>query len=1131
MAEEKIDSYLDLVALKKETDSLLGYIEALQKAKLDLSTAVTSVGFAANPREAVTAANTIISTTQKATKTVSELQRATEALAKAQSEEAKQVALLKVQKAELTKQNKAEAESSLQTEAAKKREAKIVENATDEYKQLNKALSDAEVKYKNLYLTQGAESQLTKAALKDALSIRQVLDTVDQSLGNFQRNVGNYKSGFDGLGTSLQGLLRETPSVQNINQLFLSWSNQLPQFFEEIQKVNAELKILKDQSTIANELLTKQGAAQQLASSAAEDASEALSSQVESVISGIAASKEQALALKEQITGMVASSEATAEAAVATAANTEQLVINSGASLEEAAALRLQVETTLAATAASTRATIALEEQAVATAAANAAAASQPGILARLGSSLFSLNSLLVLGVLALTLFGGKIVDWISGLIKGKDAINDLKENLKNANDVMSEANKKAGEQISTLKILRATAQDITLSDQERLKAVKELQKEFPTTYKQLSDEIILNGKDKAATDALTKSLLEAARARASKGKLDEIEAQRLDIEFKKQKIRNATDQEIDAAKKTTKEKGIFEEQYDKNVKDLRNYNVRIVEERRDAALKEEDDKDKRLKSQSDFLLKFAGGEKAISKVIEEDDKKKEKSAKDVKTIADAVKELRTELASLSQEETLGRITPNDADIDRVKAYDKAFKAIFDTGAGANNAKVIELQAELDPISQRVLEQQLKDIIAKIPKPTEILAPPDAPLKKRLEVYKSYAEDEAKLYDDIAQRQMVVFQANAANEQAVIIQHYRDKKISKTQFEQDMLDVQQKYAEKGLQFAIEYAERSVSTLQVGTKAREDAELKLANLKKQLNKEDLDYTKETEDKKREEILKTIATIEGFTNQAFDIIGSALNNSIANQKNALQEVEDQRQKDYENQVASINSLSISEEEKNKKIMLLESQRKAQKDKFERDQRQLDLQRARFEKAQAITNIIFNTAAAVVKALPNIPLAVIVGALGAIQLGLAIAAPLPKFKAGKFNNYEGMAIVGDGGKSEPIVRADGTIEMSPATPTQTWIGKNDLVFPDVEALRNRVATAQTDRVLGSSYRSNSSDGLNNDALKKALERHGKDVVSAIQNKPTVHFNVTERGMQVIAQSGNSWTEYINSNVRGTA
>src|SRR6185503_18162900 len=89
--------------------------------------------------------------------------------------------------------------------------------------------------------------------------------------------------------------------------------------------------------------------------------------------------------------------------------------------------------------------------------------------------------------------------------------------------------------------------------------------------------------------------------------------------------------------------------------------------------------------------------------------------------------------------------------------------------------------------------------------------------------------------------------------------------------------------------------------------------------------------------------------------------------------------------------------AEEQKAIRLKILDDQRATQKEVNDRKQRQLDIQKAQFDKAKDILGIITGTALAVVKALPNIPLAVSVGILGGAELAAAIATPLPRYKEG--------------------------------------------------------------------------------------------------------------------------------------
>lgn len=88
-----------------------------------------------------------------------------------------------------------------------------------------------------------------RAALGEKiLEINTRLKELDASRGNFQRNVGNYQSAFNGLSTSMSQVLRELPSLQmGMSTFVLAISNNLPILFDNIARVNAELAELRSQ--------------------------------------------------------------------------------------------------------------------------------------------------------------------------------------------------------------------------------------------------------------------------------------------------------------------------------------------------------------------------------------------------------------------------------------------------------------------------------------------------------------------------------------------------------------------------------------------------------------------------------------------------------------------------------------------------------------------------------------------------------------------------------------------------------------------------------------------------------------------------------------------------------------------
>lgn len=81
--------------------------------------------------------------------------------------------------------------------------------------------------------------------LASLTAIRQELMKQQAAYGKHTLNVGNYKSAFDGLGMSVSQLAREMPAfAMNMQTGFMAISNNLPMFFDELQKIKQANKEL-----------------------------------------------------------------------------------------------------------------------------------------------------------------------------------------------------------------------------------------------------------------------------------------------------------------------------------------------------------------------------------------------------------------------------------------------------------------------------------------------------------------------------------------------------------------------------------------------------------------------------------------------------------------------------------------------------------------------------------------------------------------------------------------------------------------------------------------------------------------------------------------------------------------------
>jgi len=109
-----------------------------------------------------------------------------------------------------------------------------------------------------------------------------------------------------------------------------------------------------------------------------------------------------------------------------------------------------------------------------------------------------------------------EIGEFVSNLFKGVDGLNKF-------NEAILEGTKNAVSETNELKRLYERTQDVTLSIEQRKKAVDELQKQYPSYFANITDENILNGKSIETYLHLRDAIIETAKAKAVKEKIDNI--------------------------------------------------------------------------------------------------------------------------------------------------------------------------------------------------------------------------------------------------------------------------------------------------------------------------------------------------------------------------------------------------------------------------------------------------------------------------------------------------------------------------------------------------------------------------------------------------------------------------------
>lgn len=108
--------------------------------------------------------------------------------------------------------------------------------------------------------------------------------------------------------------------------------------------------------------------------------------------------------------------------------------------------------------------------------------------------------------------------------------------------------------------------------------------------------------------------------------------------------------------------------------------------------------------------------------------------------------------------------------------------------------------------------------------------------------------------------------------------------------------------------------------------------------------------------------------------------------AGEKKQLQEFESATNKKKASLKKQLDSGQINQEKYNAEIEKMDAA-------LDQKKAEMDYKAAKREKAIALMNAVVNTAAAVAKALPNIALSIIAGAIGALQIGTIMKTPLPE------------------------------------------------------------------------------------------------------------------------------------------
>lgn len=673
-------------------------------------------------------------------------------------------------------------------------------------------------------------------------------------------------------------------------------------------------------------------------------------------------------------------------------------------------------------------------------------------VMAMIGKSIFSLGGAAVLVTTILTALPGILRDM------GKEA--------KQAEEEMRTFFEGVTKEQTSLKILFEVAKDVNQELQVRNQAVKDLRDQYGNYLKNLSDEEILAGKTAGAYTALAEAILKSAKAKAASDQITKLQAENLMDEEKSIKLaakaeKDAADARLEIARRqgmslTQRERlapvssptmifdaaGLEASKIAKSISDRNAQMARLMQtvmQNQVAPFKTDDTKTKKAKVDEPEYFN------EVNRLRVLDLERQNVYLKEIRDNEENDYTLRLQAA--------GKFAQNEQAILDVQVLDEKAKNAFNLKNkkdAKNEEASIEAQYRLDQAKAEVEYRQLLQTMF------------EKQMKARAEAAKKAEEDDRDAKEKAIaaaeeELQTIVLKNQELENLAMMdaAQRFTDGRIKTYEdYEKEKTKIALKYLKERISAEITATEALLDISGLEKDVRAKYATQLAALKKQLAEAGIKLEAkgvkdaEADDRKRfqnlEKFLRELDQGVRFITQSINEIASI---GFANTQARLEEERTAIEKNAALELERINSSTLSERQKADQITILEANKQAQLEANDRKRRKLDQEKARFDRLNSITNIISGTALAVVKALPNVVLAALVGALGAAQLAAAIAAPIPKYKHGTGFHKGGLAVVGDGGKSERVILPSGEQFDTPSTSTLVNLPRGAKVLPDAE------------------------------------------------------------------------------------
>lgn len=394
-------------------------------------------------------------------------------------------------------------------------------------------------------------------------------------------------------------------------------------------------------------------------------------------------------------------------------------------------------------------------------------------------------------------------------------------------------------------------------------------------------------------------------------------------------------------------------------------------------------------------------------------------------------------------------------------------------------------------------------------------------VKDREQIMKSEVDKRTKGLETIASS----MELSMLKEQQDLAKLYEKGLISREDYERRSLEITRKYENNVLEIQRSNIEQMLNSLNLPEEVKKGLLKDLENINKKIAQSSIQASEDVVTNWEDglsRISDRFAAFGDVANQISGTLSSFFQNRIDEIEIEIEKIDEEK----EAQLAALDEMTLSEEEREKRKEVIEKRAEKQKEQLEKKKKKEQRKQAIIERTNNLIQAAVNTSLAVINALQTKPtplgiaLASIVGTMGTIQTAFIASQPIPQYAKGTQNHPGGPAIVGDAGKKELVITPKKEYFVTPAKPTLLDIPAHSIVLPDFSEITTSLVTAPY-------LESNTinSEFYNYSRLENKIEELGDRLERSLEkNRPNLNISLDKNGLWKSYDEHKGNTTYIN-------